>query len=545
MAKAHPWWRGAVIYQIYPRSFLDTNGDGIGDLPGIRERMDYIAGLGVDAIWISPFYRSPMKDFGYDVADYRAVDPIFGADGDFDSVVAAAHERGLRLIIDLVLPHSSDQHAWFVDSRSSRDSARADWYVWADPKPDGSPPNNWLSVFGGPAWQWEPRRGQYYLHYFLRSQPNLNWNNPEVVEAMLGEARFWLERGVDGFRLDAITTLVHDPALQDNPVRDRTRPSLDLPGPAFSPYLMQAHVNDRDQPQILGLLERLRALVDEYGAFTMGEIADVDSVATTARYTGGSRRLHTGYSFQLTHDEFGLDRCRRVVQAFEAAIGDGWTTYAFSNHDVPRVVSRWARLPELAGDRAALARLLLGCLFTMRGSACLYQGEELGLTEVDLPVERLVDPWGIEFAPMFKGRDGCRTPMPWRAREAAAGFTAGQPWLPMPDEHRALAVDAQEADPSSVLSHCRRFLRFRKQHPALVTGSITVRETSSPIWAFERASDGERLLCVFNLSNQPASWTIETGDWQPVDGHGFSAQLDGRTVRLPAFGAFFAEASKR
>ncbi len=539
-----PWWRGAIIYQVYPRSFLDSNGDGVGDLPGIRAGLDYIASLGVDAIWISPFYRSPMKDFGYDVADYRAVDPMFGSDADFDVLIAETHRRGLRLIVDLVLPHSSDKHAWFQESRSSRDNQRADWYVWADPKPDGTPPNNWLSVFGGPAWQWEARRRQYYLHYFLREQPNLNWNNPQVVEAMLGEARFWLERGVDGFRLDAITTLVHDLKLADNPALDGSQPSLELPGPMFSPYLMQDHVHDRDQPQILSLLERVRSLVDEYGAFTVGEIADVDSFTTIAKYTGGTSRLHTGYTFQLTHDDFGVDRCRDVVCAFEATLGDGWNTYAFSNHDTRRVVSRWGRLPELSGDTPALARLLLGCLFTMRGNVCLYQGEELGLTEVDLPVESLVDPWGIEFAPVFKGRDGCRTPMPWRAQAHQAGFTSGAPWLPIPDEHRRAAVDVQEADPSSVLATCRRLLRFRKAHPALVTGSIAVLETSSPIWAFERAEGAERLLCVFNLSNRPATWTVDAGAWRPLDGHGFTAQLDGNVVRLPAFGALFAAAAE-
>jgi alpha-glucosidase len=542
---AHPWWRGAIIYQVYPRSFRDSNGDGIGDLPGIRAGLDYIAALGVDAVWISPFYLSPMKDFGYDVADYRAVDPMFGSDADFDDLLSEAHARGLRLIIDLVLPHSSDQHRWFQESRSSRDNPRADWYVWADAKADGTPPNNWLSVFGGPAWQWEPRRGQYYLHYFLRSQPNLNWNNPQVVDAMLGEARFWLERGVDGFRLDAITTLVHDTELKDNPPQDLSLPSLDLAGPMISPYRMQAHVNDRDQPQILRLLERMRSLVDQYGAFTIGEIADVDSAATTAKYTAGTSRLHTGYSFQLTHDECGVDRFRRVVTTFEAALGTGWTTYAFSNHDVSRVVSRWGRWPELSGDRTALAKLLLACLFTMRGSACLYQGEELGLSEVDLPLDSLVDPWGIEFAPLFKGRDGCRTPMPWRAGAHAAGFTSGEPWLPIPDDHRDSAVDVQEQDTTSVLAACRRLLRFRKGHAALVTGSITLRETAPPIWAFEREDGSERLLCVFNLSNRPASWAIEAGSWHPLEGHGFAAHLEGDTVRLPAFGVFFAAAASR
>ena len=538
---ATPWWRGAIIYQIYPRSFLDSNGDGVGDLPGIRARLDYVASLGVDAIWISPFYLSPMKDYGYDVADYRRVDPLFGTDGDFDLLLADAHALGLRVIIDLVLPHSSDQHAWFQESRSSRDNPRADWYVWQDARPDGSPPNNWQSVFGGPAWQWESRRQQYYLHHFLREQPNLNWHCPALVEAMLGEARFWLGRGVDGFRLDAITTLIHDPALRDNPARDPSERLLDIAGPGNSPYQMQLHVHDRDQPQILGLLGRVRALVDEYGGFTMGEIADADGPLTTAKYTCGVTRLHTGYTFQLAQEQFGVDRIRGVVEAFEGCIGDGWITYAFANHDVPRSVSRWGVLPELRGDRAALARLLLACLTSLRGSVCLYQGEELGLTEADVPRERLLDPWGIEFWPQFKGRDGCRTPMPWRSGEAHGGFTTGEPWLPVPAEHLAMAVDAQEADPSSVLHACRRFLAFRRQHPVLATGSIALCETDPPIWAFERAGDSARMLCVFNLSSQPASFEV-AGTWRALDGHGFAAAFDGSTVRLPAFGAFFAAA---
>ena len=533
----YPWWRGAVIYQIYPRSFRDSNGDGIGDLPGIIAGLDHIAELGVDAIWISPFFRSPMKDFGYDVADYRAVDPIFGADADFDRLIAAAHERGVRVLIDLVLPHSSDQHPWFQESRSSRDNPRADWYVWADARSDGSPPTNWQSVFGGAAWQWEVRRQQYYLHHFLREQPNLNWHNPAVVDAMLGEARFWLDRGVDGFRLDAITTLVHDPLLRDNPPRDPAGGSFDMAGPMFSPYRYQAHVHDRDQPQILGLLERVRALVEPYGAFTMGEIADVDSVEATARYTGAAR-LHTGYSFLLLQPVFGSEHLRRVVDAFEMQVVEGWTTYAFSNHDVPRAVSRWGTLPELSGDREALATMLHACLFSLRGSACLYQGEELGLTEAVVPRERMADPWGIEFWPLFPGRDGSRTPIPWQAAAPSAGFTTGEPWLPISDEHRAMAIDAQAADPGSVLSRCRQLLRFRKAHPALRTGSLVLRDAPAPLWAFERQDESERLLCVLNLSNQPASWALEDG-WTALHGHGFPSRFEGRTLHLPAFGVYF------
>ena len=533
----HPWWRGAVIYQIYPRSFRDSNGDGIGDLPGIIAGLDHVAELGVDAIWISPFFRSPMKDFGYDVADYRAVDPIFGEDADVDRLIAAAHARGLRVLIDLVLPHSSDQHPWFQESRGSRDNPRADWYVWADARPDGTPPNNWLSVFGGSSWQWEVRRQQYYLHHFLREQPNLDWHNPAVVEAMLGEARSWLDRGIDGFRLDAISTLVHDPQLRDNPPRDPTAANYDTTGPVFSPYRHQVHVHDRDQPQLLPLLERIRALVEPYGAFALGEIGDVDGAEATARYTSAGR-LHTGYTFLLTQPVFGSDHLRRVVQAFEAQVVEGWTTYAFSNHDVPRAVSRWGTLPELSGDREALAALLLACLFSLRGNVCLYQGEELGLTEAVVPRERMADPWGIEFWPVFPGRDGSRTPIPWQRGAPSAGFTTGAPWLPMPEEHHAMAIDAQAADPGSVLARCRRLLRFRKAHPALRTGALVLHDAPAPLWAFERSDADERLLCVLNLSNQPVAWAIEAG-WTPLEGHGFASRIEGGTLHLPAFGVFF------
>ena len=536
-----PWWRGAVIYQVYPRSFLDSNGDGVGDLPGISAGLDYIKGLGVDALWISPFFKSPMKDFGYDVADYRTVDPLYGSNADFEALVAAAHERDLRVVIDLVLPHSSAQHPWFQESRRSRDNGKADWYVWADAKRDGTPPNNWLAVFGGPAWSWDAQRCQYYYHHFLEEQPNLNWNNPEVVAAMLDVIRFWLDRGVDGLRLDAISTLVCDPDLRDNPPVGRYSPAADIAGTKANPFTHQEHMFECDQPHLPGLFTRLRRLTDSYpGAFMLGEIADVDSIDATARYTQGRDRLHTGYTFQFTQPEFGVDRLQHVIGRMEREIGDGWPTWAFSNHDCIRVATRWGSLPGLDGKRDALARQLLALLLSLRGSLCLYQGEELGLPEADIPYEQMVDPWGVRFYPTFKGRDGCRTPMPWRHDRPHGGFTEGAPWLPVPEEHLVLAVDRQEANPDSVLQTCRLLLRWRKAHPALVTGSLALLDTTAPIFAIERAEGGERILCVFNLSNAPAQFAA-AGDWQPLDGHGCAAAaFDGRTVSLPPFGVFFA-----
>ena len=536
-----PWWRGAVIYQIYPRSYRDANGDGIGDLAGITACLDHVATLGVDAVWISPFFRSPMRDFGYDVADYRAVDPMFGSNADFDRLIGAAHDRGLKVIIDMVLAHCSDAHPWFQESRQSRDNPKADWFVWADARPDGSPPNNWQSVFGGPSWQWDSRRDQYFLHHFLKSQPNLNWHNPAVVDAMLGEAEYWLRHGVDGLRLDAITTLVHDAELRDNPPAAADGKS-DIPGSHRSPFAHQLHLYDRDRPEIMECFRRLRALTDRYpDRFMLGEVADVDSIDATARYTGGTQALHSAYTFQLTQQAYGWERFRDVVGRFEALIGDGWPTFAFSNHDCIRAVSRWSAHPQTEGDHAALAKMLMACLLSLRGSVCIYQGEELGLTEADLDFADLQDPWGLEFYPAHKGRDGCRTPMPWASDANYAGFGEGKPWLPIPDEHRLLAVNRQTGDPESVLNAYRRFLAWRRKHRALAVGDFAMAETLAPVFAFERRSAAERIFCAFNLTNQPAVTPL-AGEWRALTGHGFSAVLTDGQLSLPAFGAFFAKA---
>ncbi|NBC96461.1 MAG: DUF3459 domain-containing protein [Deinococcus-Thermus bacterium] len=539
-----PWWRGAVIYQIYPRSFFDSNGDGIGDLPGVIARLDHIAGLGVDAIWLSPFFASPMKDFGYDVADYRRVDPMFGSDADFDRLVAEAHDRGLKVLIDMILPHCSDRHAWFQESRQSRDNPKADWFVWADPRRDGTAPNNWLSIFGGPAWTFDPLRGQYYWHCFLKQQPNLNWHNPDVVEAMLGpegEVAFWLDRGVDGLRLDAITTLICDAELRDNPPATRGQ-VIDMGGVEDNPFTRQMHLFDRDQPEILDRFRRLRALCERYGErYTMAEIGDVDAIPVGSRYTAGEGLLHSYYMFQLTHDEIDSGLLHRVVGRTESLIGDGWTTYTLGNHDTERTVTRFGRDPELAGDGPALAKLMLALVTSLRGGACLYQGDELGLTEADLPFEQRVDPFGLAFWPVYKGRDGCRTPMPWTAGAPHAGFTTGTPWLPVPAQHHDLAVDRQAADPGSVLEATRAFLAWRKTHPVLITGDKRLVETAAPVFAVERTDGDARMLCVFNLSNRPATATLD-GGWRTVVAPGpanGTIAPDG-TVTLPPFGVVYA-----
>ncbi|ROQ23381.1 alpha-glucosidase family protein [Gallaecimonas pentaromativorans] len=532
-----PWWRGAVIYQIYPRSFSDTNSDGVGDLPGIIDRLDYIQSLGVDAIWISPFFKSPMADFGYDIADYRDVDPLFGKLDDFDRLLAGAHQRGIKVMIDQVLSHTSVEHDWFKESRENRDNPKADWYVWADAREDGTPPNNWLSLFGGVAWRWEPRRGQYYLHNFLSSQPDLNFHNPEVQQATLDNVKFWLDKGVDGFRLDAINFCFHDQALRDNPAK----PKAVRVGRGFSadnPYAFQYHYYNNTRPENLPFLEELRTLVDNYpGATTLGEISAEDSLATTAEYTQQGR-LHMGYSFELLVNDFSVAYIRSTVEGLEQKMTVGWPCWAISNHDVPRAISRWGGKEA----PAHMAKMLSAMVCSLRGSVCIYQGEELGLDEAEVAFEDLQDPYGMTFWPEFKGRDGCRTPMPWTSGEYG-GFSTTKPWLPVPDSHKQKAVAHQEQDSASVLNGFRQFLAWRKQFPALVAGSIRFLDTAEPVLAFERELDGQKLLVAFNLSNQPVSQTLAvTGHISALGEHGLvSGDMAGTVLNLPPYGSFYGQ----
>jgi alpha-glucosidase len=535
MKRQLDWWRGAVIYQIYPRSFHDANGDGTGDLAGITRKLPYVASLGVDAVWISPFFKSPMKDGGYDIADYRAIDPLFGSMEDFDHLIAEAHRLGLKVLIDQVCSHTSDEHPWFKESRESRDNPKADFYVWIDPRPDGTPPNNWLSVFGGGAWMWEPRRGQYYLHNFLVSQPDLNFHNPEVRRAMLGELSFWLDRGVDGVRLDAINFCFHDALLRDNPPRPKDQRPTDAP--IENPYAHQIHVYDKTRPEVLIFLEELRQVVDRYpGVATLGEIGADDALGIAAQYSKSGLRLNMTYTFELLSDPWSAAHVRAIIERLEACIEDGWHCWAFSNHDVPRAVTRWGG--PSAGD--AFAKLLMALLLSLRGTVCLYQGEELGLPEADVPFERLRDPYGIHFWPALKGRDGARTPMPWSAEAAHAGFSEVEPWLPVVEEHRRRAVDRQEIEPGSVLHAYRRFLAFRREHPALQIGSIRFVDAPESLLVFEREGGGERVLAAFNLGAAPKE--LSTKAWpglSPLSGHGFGAKKSGDGIALDGFGAFF------
>jgi len=497
------WWRGAVIYQIYPRSFADSNGDGIGDLPGITARLDHVASLGVDAIWLSPFFTSPMKDFGYDIADYCDVDPIFGTLADFDALMARAHQLGLKVVIDQVYSHTSDEHAWFKESRASRDNPKADWYVWADAKPDGSPPTNWQSVFIGSSWTWDARRGQYYLHNFLSSQPDLNVHNPEVQEALLATAKFWMDRGVDGFRLDAINFSMHDPALTDNP------PVAEGVGKRTRPFDFQHHFHNQSHPDIPAFLSRIRALLDSYGGrFTVAEVGGEQADREMKLFTAGDQRLHSAYGFNFLYaDTLTPDLVRDMALLWEDKPGVGWPSWAFSNHDAPRHVSRWAP-PEQRASYAAMAMLLL---VAFRGNAFLYQGEELGLPQAHVPFEKLQDPEAIANWPETQGRDGARTPMPWLADAAQAGFSAAEPWLPVDPAHIPLAVDRQEADPASMLHLTRRLVALRKTERALRVGSIQPVDAPTPLIAFERAAGNERLLCVFNVGDEAVAWELPAG----------------------------------
>jgi len=494
-----PWWRGAAIYQIYPRSFLDTNGDGVGDLAGIARRMDYVASLGVDAIWISPFFTSPMRDFGYDVADFCDVDPVFGTLADFDRVVEAAHAHGLRVLIDQVYAHTSSDHPWFAESRAGKEGAKVDWYVWADAKEDGTPPSNWQSVFGGPAWTWDARRRQYYMHTFLKEQPQLNVHNPEVQDALLGVARFWLERGVDGFRLDALNHAMHDPQLRDNPPAPRD-------GRAFNrPFDFQTKLYSQSQPGMVGFIERIRSLCDRYGAiFTMAEVGGDDSVAEMKAYTAGDRRLNSAYGFNFLYAPALTPAL--VAEAmgewggFPGADGlaQGWPSWAFENHDAPRAVSRWCA-PE---DVGRFARMKLALLASLRGNIILYQGEELGLEQDVIPYELLQDPEAIANWPLTLSRDGARTPMPWQ-EAPLGGFTTVAPWLPLAPANLARAIERQQGDETSILNLARRLLAIRKARRALRHGSFGNCRAEGALLAFDRAAQGELVRCIYNLGPEP------------------------------------------
>ena len=540
------WWRGGVIYQIYPRSYQDSNGDGIGDLPGITRRLDHIAALGADGIWLSPFFKSPMKDFGYDISDYNDVDPMFGTLDDFRTLVERAHTLGLKVMIDQVYSHTADQHPWFTLSRSSRDNPKADWYVWADALDDGNPPNNWLSIFGGSAWQWDTRRRQYYLHNFLTSQPDLNFHCPQVQDAVLASVKFWLEFGVDGYRLDVVNFYFHDRQLRSN----RGRGMPDGSDPAVSPvnpYAWQWHEFDKSRPENLAFLQRLRALIDAYPDTTMvGEIGDDDGLARVAEYTSGGDKLHMAYCFDLLGEPHSAPFLHGVFTRFNQVVGSGWPCWALTNHDIPRVATRWGGAHPPPGLLRAAAALQL----SLRGTACLYQGDELGLPEADVAFEDLQDPYGITMWPEYKGRDGCRTPMAWDSTSPDLGFGAAhnmaKPWLPVDERHRALAVDRQQTDPGSLFKHYQQLLHWRRSVPALIHGEMDLLPEHPQVLAYVRHHEGQRVLCAFNFSEQPARLDLGPAGTvtEVLSGSGAQgATAQGLQLQFEPWGVLFARLS--
>ena len=524
-----PWWKGAVIYQVYPRSFSDSNGDGIGDLPGITHRLEYVASLGVDALWISPFFTSPMKDFGYDVADYCGVDPIFGTIADFDALIAKTHGLGLKLLLDQVHSHTSDQHPWFAESRASPSNAKADWYVWADAKPDGAPPNNWQSVFGGPAWTWDARRGQYYMHNFLTSQPQLNCHNVAVQDALLDTMRFWLDRGVDGFRMDAVNFAMHDPELTDNP------PAPPSNAVRTRPFDFQLHIHNQSHSDIPLFIERIRALTDRYhDCFTFAEVGGSDAEREMKAFTSGNTRFNSAYGFNFLYaNQLTPALVREAAEAWPDAPDVGWPSWAFSNHDAPRWISRWAPR-EQAQAYARVVMLLFVCL---RGNIIIWQGEELGLSQVPIGFDQLHDPEAIANWPLTLSRDGTRTPMPWVADALAYGFSDAVPWLPFGADHGAAAVDRQEDDPRSILLLTRRLIALRSENDALMQGNVSIIEAGQDMLAFSRESDTQTLLCVFNLGGAVVAWQPPQPDrWRVTEAVGGATPWN-----LPGYSGLVAE----
>lgn len=527
-AATTPWWRGAAIYQIYPRSFADSNGDGIGDLPGITARLDHVARLGVDAIWISPFYASPMADFGYDIADYCAVDPMFGDLADFDALMARATDLGLKVIIDQVYAHTSDRHAWFAESRASRTNPRADWYVWADPKADGSPPNNWQSVFGGPSWRWDARRGQYYLHNFLAEQPQLNVHNPDVQQALLGVARFWLDRGVSGFRIDALNFTMHDPLLRDNPPAPqdgtvRTRP-----------FDFQLQTYNQSHPDIVHFIEKLQALIASYpGTYSMAEVGGREAAREMKAFTQGPERLDSAYGFDFLYAEaLTPARVAAALASWPDNAGTGWPSWAFENHDAPRALSRWCAPDQIDAFAQMKAMLLL----SLRGNPILFQGEELGLLQDEVPFELLQDPEAIANWPLTLSRDGVRTPLPWTAQSEHGGFTSAAPWLPLSEQNLSRAVDRQEADPASQLNLTRRLLGARGGQPALREGACEVLVADEARLVLRRIAGGNTVIAVFNITASPAAWPAQI----PATGRVIAAVNGAQPgAALPAWGGLW------
>jgi alpha-glucosidase len=490
------WWRDGVVYQIYPRSFMDSNGDGIGDLPGITSRLDYVSSLGVDAIWLSPINTSPMYDFSYDISNYDDIEPIFGTRADFDTLLAEAHKRGLKVMMDLVINHSSHLHPWFVQSRSSRDNPKADWYIWRDAAPGGGPPNNWTSAFGGLGWEWDEPRQQYYYHMFLKEQPDLNWRNPEVRAELMAMIRRWLERGVDGFRLDVVNGYFKDAQFRDNPPRFNRSPFV-------YEWFRQDHIYDRDQPELHDVFRQLRRLLDSYPErAAVGEVMPRD-LAITASYLGdGTNELNMAFNLDFARVPWRPRAFQKAIMAWEKAMPRGaWPSVHLSNHDVTRHITRFGGGPH-ADARAKVAAALL---LTLRGTPFLYMGEELGMPSPRIARKDIVDPPGKRYWPFYTGRDSARTPMQWDA-SPQAGFTTGKPWLPVGSTHRRINAAAEAEDPNSVLSFYRDLLSLRRASRALQRGNFhPLVERPVEALAYLRRTADQTMLVLLNFFSWPVT----------------------------------------
>jgi alpha-glucosidase len=528
-----PWWKGAVLYHVYVRSFFDSDGDGHGDLPGLMAKLDYIQSLGVDGIWLSPIHPSPNRDWGYDIADFEGVQADYGTLEDFQALLDEAHARGLKVVLDEVLSHTSDVHPWFVESLTGgKDGPKADWYVWADPAEDGTAPNNWLSVFGGPAWAYQPTRRQHYHHKFLRQQPKLNWRSAGAREAALSVLDFWLGKGVDGFRLDVAGTYLHDEALTDNPpVPLDARRGLHWSHAGN----LQQHLFDSNLPENIQMLGAIRKRVEAHGdRFVFGEFSEEEE--RCGAYCSPMEGLHSGYTFVMLLQRKLTPSFVREHYATLAAFGSHWPTVSFSNHDVPRTISRFG------GDNATpeLAKMMFALLVSLKGTTLIYQGEELGLPQAKLTRDQLRDPVGDLYYPYDSGRDGCRTPMPWSADEPNMGFTEGQPWLPLAEEHRGLTVDDQEGDLYSTLSFARQMIAFKKDSRAMRLGGLQFLTEHQHILGFVRRDGRDAVACVFNLSDKPqvlVDRLFAGAEILPV-GSGF-AEMRGASVGLSPHAAIF------
>jgi alpha-glucosidase len=496
----HLWWQSGVIYQIYPRSFRDSDGDGVGDINGITARLDHCASLGVDALWLSPIFPSPMADFGYDISSYTGIAPIFGTLAEFDALLAAVKCRGMRLILDYVPNHTSDRHPWFQESRASRGSPKRDWYLWHDPAPDGGPPNNWLSNFGGSAWQWDAQTAQYYYHAFLKEQPDLNWRNPAVVEAMHEVLRFWLRRGVDGFRVDVLWLLIKDDRWRDNPPNPQYTP-------AMQPFHSQLPLYTSDRPEVLDIVRGMRRIIDEFDdRVLIGEIY-LPLRRLMAYYGAQLDGVQLPFNFLLLQNAWNARDLSALIDRYEGALPrGGWPNWVLGNHDTSRIASR------IGPAQARVAAMLL---LTLRGTPTMYYGDELGMANVPIPSSRVQDPFERNVPGKGLGRDPCRTPMQWDA-SAHAGFSASDPWLPLADDYREVNVAVEDGDPTSILSLYRRLLALRRAHPALCVGDYLPVAAGGDLLAYVRHTAGERVLVALNLGAKACALPADMpeGTWR-------------------------------